>query len=354
MEQNRMGGSSRFASIGFASVATRVLAVFGLVAIIGVGMWGSVKVAQGVPNVFSSIASAFVGLTSIFVPAGETITLSAPSLIVQSGVPFTLSWTHNGKSVDGSYIFRYDCSDGTYFNSPSASGAETTVYCNVPFNFVNSSNAIVLTPVSTKNQFTDVTVYVDFTPNGASRATVTGETTLTIQNDFGAGTPPTTTTPPATQPRPVTPGPTQTQTFPISGTGTIQASNPNGYVDLAATVIETGVVDKTTGVFTASSTPMRNSDQLRVAVRFSVENKGTKTSPQFDFNAVLPTFPSHIFSSPLQQELAPGDRIEFTLAFDSFSQSGTGVFTVNVDPSGRINEKNKDNNIVHYTITTSP
>jgi hypothetical protein len=55
----------------------------------------------------------------------------------------------------------------------------------------------------------------------------------------------------------------------------------------------------------------------------------------------------------MQQELAPGDRIEFTVGFDSFDPAKPdGIFTVNIDPSGRFNERNKENNIVKYTITT--
>ena len=64
--------------------------------------------------------------------------------------------------------------------------------------------------------------------------------------------------------------------------------------------------------------------------------------------------PMHIFTSQAQQALAPGDSIQFTIGFDLFNPDGNGIFTVNVDPSDRINEPNKDNNIVHYTITTTP
>lgn len=377
MEQNQ-DQSVNQRTLGASGIATRVLAVFGFIAILGIGMWGSIKIASGVPGAFSSLASAFVSLTSVFVPANEVITVSTSSLTVQSGVPFSLSWTHAKQAAEGSYTFRYDCADGVYFDSPTPSGTGATVYCNVPFNFVNANNSISLTPVSTKNRFVDVAVYVDFTPNGASKAIVTGKTVLTIENDSlgtspATGTTPTqtttqtTTTPtptitpttPAT--RPVThvtptPGQTTTQTFPVSGTGIVQTSNPNGSVDLVARVIEVGVINKTTGAFTASSTPSLKAmgDQYRIGVRFAVENDGTKTSPQFDFNAVLPTLPSYIFSAPMQQALTPGDRIEFTLAFDSFDNSSAHIFTVNVDPSSRINESTKANNIVHYAITTSP
>ncbi|MES2014252.1 MAG: CARDB domain-containing protein [Patescibacteria group bacterium] len=356
-----MENDSKKTSSRLGDAAVRALAIFGFLAIIIVGMWGSVQVARNVPGAFSSVAAAIVSFTSIFVPAGETITVSAPSLTVNANEPFVLSWTHAKKSVEGSYTFRYNCADGVYFNSPTVSGSETAVYCNVPFNFLNSNNQITLTPVSTTNRFVDVQVFVDFTPNGANRPTVTGQTALTVVNSANTTSPgtlspattpttktPVTTNPVTTTPRPVTAGPEQTHTYPVNGSG---VSDPNGYVDLTAQIIEVGVVDKTTGAFTASSTPSRTNN--RIAVRFSVQNIGTKTSPEFDFNAVLPTLPSNIFSAPFQQALAPGDRIEFTVGFDSFNpDTPNGVFTVNVDPTGRINERNKDNNIVHYTITT--
>jgi hypothetical protein len=228
----------------------------------------------------------------------------------------------------------------------------------VPFNFLNSNDSVTLTPFSSKNRFTDVSVYIDFTPNGSSAATVTGKTALTIENDNFATSPGATgtTSQPSTPPptHTVTPGSQTSQTYPLSGG--IPVSNPNGSVDLTAKILEVGVVDKSTGQFISSSTPSRsataNSGQYRLAVRFAIENDGTKTSPQFDFNAVLPTLPLYIFSSPMQQALAPGDRIEFTLGFDSFNAAGDGQITVNVDPSGRINEQNKTNNIVHYTVVT--
>ncbi len=114
--------------------------------------------------------------------------------------------------------------------------------------------------------------------------------------------------------------------------------------------MDTGVVDKTTGAFTASSTPSRAS---RIAVRFAIENLGTKTSSQWAFNATLPTLPSNIFTSPMQQALNPGDRIEFTVGFDSFNPNQPqGEFIVNVDPTGSIQEKNEVNNIVKQVITT--
>ena len=332
----------------------RVLAVFGFIAIVLIGLWGSVSVARAVPGTLSSLAAAIVSLTSIFVPADEAITISVPSLTVNHNEQFELSWTHENQSVDGSYTFRYDCAPGVSFTSPTRTGSEAAVFCNTPFNFLNASDAIALTAFSDQNRFIDVTVHIDFTPNGASQPTVTGATVLTITNEeqssspdatdgttggeTGGGTPV------------VTPGEETTDIFVIPNGQT--GSNPNGVVDLTASIIEVGVIEKDTGEFTASSTPSRTDDEYRVAIRFAITNIGSRTSDQWTFNAVLPTFPAHIFTSPTQQALGPGDRIEFTLGFDSFVDSDEGEFVINIDPARKINESNKDNNIVRHTITT--
>lgn len=335
--------------------ATRALAIIGFIAVIIAGLWGSVTIARGVPSAFSALAAAIVSITSVFVPADEAITISVPSLTVGSGETFVLSWEHEQKSVEGTYTFRYLCTDGVSFTSPTQAGPNTEVFCNTPFNFLNANDSLVLTAFSETNRFADVTVFVDFTPNGAAAPTVSGSTLLTIENTDITSSPGTTTGGQAggsgTTPR--TAGP-ETTTIDVIPTGGPTASDPNGVVDLRVRFIELGLVDKATGEFTASSTP---SDQVvgkRVAARFLVENIGSRTSDQWTFNAVLPTFPSHIYSSPTQPALGPGDRIEFTLGFDSFEADGEGELVVNVDPTRRINESNKENNILRQTIILAP
>lgn len=335
--------------------AVRTLAIIGFLALVGIGMWGSVTVARAVPGALQNIAAAVVSFTQIFIPASETITLSAP-LTTPSGQPVTISFSHEDKNTDGSYTFRFNCVEGVAVTS-GQNGATESIFCNVPFHFINTANTITITPDSSANRFVDIEVFIDFTPNGAATPTVTGSTALTIENEGVTGSPatltpnqPAATTPtvPTAPSAPRAPGQSTSNTYPI--TGTVAVSNPNGFVDLTARVIEVGVVDKTTGAFTASSTPQRVPQNARVAVRFAIENNGTKTSPEFAFNAVLPTYPAHVFSSPMQQALGPGDRIEFTLGFDQFIDATQGEVTINIDPTGRINEPNKVNNIIKYTV----
>lgn len=329
--------------------ATRTLAIIGFIAVIIGGLWGTVFVARNVPGAFSALASAIVSLTSIFVPAEEAITLSIPSPIVKNGETFVLSWEHERKGIDGSYTFRYECVEGVSFTSPTQAGPDTKVVCNTPFNFLNASESIVVTVSSLKNSLADVTAYIDFTPSGSSESTVTGSTLFTIQNE-NITSPSAGPTGGATTPR--TAGPETTTVELLPGIGST-VSDPRGRTDLSVRLIEIGLVDKTTGEFTASSTPSASAIGKRIAARFAVENIGTRSSDQWTFNAVLPTFPSHIYSSPTQPALTPGDRIEFTLGFDRFEQDGEGVFVVNVDPTQKINESNKDNNILRVTITAT-
>jgi len=136
------------------------------------------------------------------------------------------------------------------------------------------------------------------------------------------------------------------EVFPISDSRSI--SNSNGRVDLKATIISTGIVD-VNNVFTQTSSIGATEQGV---IRFSVTNIGSKTSDNWTFNAVLPTFPMYIFHSTNQKALAPGDRIDFTLGFDQLNRGLTdGVITINVDPTGSIlNESNRDNNIAQVTI----
>lgn len=327
--------------------ATRIFAIIGFVALIIIGMWGSVQVAKVIPGTLSSIASAIVSFTSIFVPADETLTVTTETHSVLSGTPVTLSFEHKNKENDGTYSFRYSCVDSVTFEV-AVNGANQSVACNSALSFTPTNNTLTVTPVSTGARYVDIETFIAFTPTNAGTPTIIGSTVLTVENRDGKPTTPTTPTTPV---KPTTPvrGPETTTTYPVGGTG--QASDPNGYVDLTARVIEVGVVDKTTGVFTASSTPSRNPVNARPAVRFAVENIGTKTSPMFMFNAVLPTYPAHIFSTPsAQKALNPGDRIEYTIGFDSVVDATQGDIVINIDPTGGINERNKVNNVIRYTV----
>ena len=341
-----MNGTGSSSSL--ASSATRVLAVFGFVALIVIGMYGSVRVAQSVPGAFSRMAAAIVSITSIFVPANETITLSLPSYTVQSGSPITVAFDHQNKKLNGTYALRYSCVDGVSVSTTAGDGSVSTITCNQPYAFQPFNNSITITPISEKVRFVDVELFVTFTPEGAGASTVAGSTVMTIENQKLTASSLTPGTTPTTPTTPVTPKPTPPKTTIVVPQG--RASDPNGYTDLTARVIEVGVLD-TNGAFQSTTTLSRNGP--RIAVRFAIENIGTRTSKEFTFAAVLPTYPPFTYFSPSQVALGPGDRIEYTIGFDSFDQDLVGDFVVNVDPTNSVNEKDKVNNLIKYTITVT-
>ncbi len=329
-----------------------ILAVIAILAVIGFCMWGAIQVAQKIPSMFSSLASVSSSGTTQSASSSsknETIVLSTQSTTVNARTTFTLSWTHANKAVNGSYTFRYDCANGVFFITPTPpSGAPVPVYCNVPFNFLNTNNSIVLTPIAAASTTVPITAYIDFTPNGASKPSISGSMLLSVTNiggsSFATTTPSSNTTAPAHTTKPTN------GTYPT--TSTTKVSDPNGYVDLQVTFLQMGYLDRATNAFIPTNTPSRSQ---KVAFRFSIENIGTKTSPEFDFNAVLPTSPISNAGSPAEQALTPGGRIEFTMGFEGATMSsGNSVVTIQVDPSNRISESNKTNNTASYVITTTP
>ncbi len=323
------------------SIIIGIIAILGIILIIGIGMWGAIQIARKLPSVFSSLASVGASTTSSSstppVKNGESITLSAASTTVNAGALFPLSWTHTNKAVNGSYSFRYDCATNAAFAVPPASGTgqPETIFCNQPFSFMSQSNTLPLIPLLHGTQAVPVTLYIDFTPNGASKPTVTGNLALTIEPAVATSTPS----------KPASGGSSGGTS---SGTG---ASNPNGIADLSVSVVEAGTIDRTTGAFYPSGTATAGS---LVGVKFVVENIGTKTSPVFTFSATLPTNPPKPYTGHANTSIPPGGRIEFTMGWDASEMyGGNGLLTITVDPSDAIPETNKTNDTVSFRVTTS-
>lgn len=319
----------------------RILAIFAFVVVIAIGVFGSLSLASAVPNAFSGVASAIgsvfgsdepnVDVTNVEDNTNETLTVSAPQVIVNEGTPFSISWTHKDKNTDGVYTVRFDCSEDITLTSPVRSGS---LSCNTSLN-VGDTNSASFTADSAKGDSTiDVRFHVEYTPNGETVPTMTDDETITIART-----------------EPTNSGGT---TGGIVTTPVTAVSDPNGHIDLSVSLVAVGVVDNTTNQFFTVQNPSRSAFNQRVAVRFEVKNNGTKTSPTWTFTASLPTAQNYVYNSPTQSALRPGESIIYTLAFDSFVNSTSGTVTVNVDPSNYISESNESNNKLIRVIQTNP
>lgn len=330
----------------FRDIVTKTLAIIGVVAVLLIGMWLAVNTVKMVPRLASSLAAAMVSMTSLFVP-GERIEVTAPDTI-ENGTAFDVSWDHINKAKRGAYAFAFTCSGDLYFTSTLSEGGEI-ITCNTPFTSKDLVGKITLTAHSKAVAPVDTDLIIAFTEEGATKVSAETRIATTVNPSKVAEVKPSTPTNTGitgtTPTKPKTPGSTSSQTYTFTGNTT--PSNPNGTVDLRVKILEVGVVDKVSGEFTASSSININA---RVAVRFAIENIGTKTSGAWAFIAQLPTIPFHSFESAEQIPLAPGDRIEYTIGFDSMEQQKKVQALINVDPKYRTYDIDRNNNLVRADI----
>ena len=336
------------------SFAIKALAIIGLVALLSGGVWAGTKVVQLAPHTF---LAAVQSLTSIFVPAGEreNIEFTIDTHNLESEKEFILSWKHTTKH-HGNYFFSYTCEEDVSVEAETIEGKYVAVPCGASFAILQDTNILPLTFISTRNRFVDVSVFISFIPNGTENASVQGSTTLTVTNTKLSGTSLVKTDHPDTEvknPVQPLPGTPKNEVSAISGnTGgvsPVRISDPQGTPDLVVAIIATGFVDKTTNAFTPG--PVGEND--RAAVRFQVENNGTKVSGEWSFIVDLPLSTGTYVYRPTETQttLYPGERVEYTLGFDSINRStATAHVVINIDTEHVVSELNRSNNVAESFV----
>ncbi len=337
------------------------LSIVGLIAILAVISYGLVKAT---PVIIRGLASAAVSLSSVFIPA-EKLAVSSDTYSIASGDTFTLKWaleTSNPASTGGSYTVSYPCMDGVHLEAVSR-GSNDIIFCNTVFHFLNNDNSLALVGFSTKGKTVELPITVYFTRNNDSSPSARANVVITITGETSADAVKPPVQPGTTAPTTGTSGntsnstnsgtntgtgattyqPTQIVQIPGTGVGQASASNPNGNIDLTAQIIDVGYINTTTNAFVVAKEV--KPDQ-RAAIRFEIVNLGSKAAKDWTFAAVLPTFPGYIFQSNTQQTLNPGDRVQFTLGFDSIMRRAENEFIINVDPIGSVQETDESNNII--------
>jgi hypothetical protein len=165
--------------------------------------------------------------------------------------------------------------------------------------------------------------------------------TTTIPFDDATTTPATTTTPAKPAVRPGTPSYiTVTVPKPVSLYG-----DP----DLTVRITDVGYLrrDGDTDTFVSSHNVPRGKDS---AVKFTVTNVGTNRSGSWKFEADVPTSPSQDFTSPTQDSLGPGDRVDYVLGFEKGRRGDDREITITVDSKDTVDESNERNNEDSETI----
>jgi len=334
---------------GFGS---KILTGIGAVAVIALILWGAVSVARLVPSAFSNLATAAITLTSVFQPSGDTLELSLENSVVDSGIPFTVSWDYSPEE-DGIYAFSYGCRDGLTMSFLADQGEYEEVTCETPTTVISDADSLRLVATSEDNRFLDAPIALAYITDGD--VITTDERTITIVNEDitnsrssiddttedstgGSGSTG------STGGFGLTAGEKEEELFEITPETT--PVDPNGRPDLVPTITAVGIIDEDTNEFFATSTA---SVHDRVAVQFTVENIGTGVSGPWNFVSVLPARKITFFRPEVsQRSLAPGDRIEYTIGFDGVKTIDEVEIRINVDNAP--GDVNKANNITGTKI----
>jgi hypothetical protein len=344
-----------------AKQALRALAA--LVFVVAI-VWVAMQSFRVLPSVRNLFANALVSVQSFFSPA-EALTLSLVDSQVVVDEPFELTWDHRGKETEGSYTMSYSCNDDVYL-ARIQNGNESTIFCNTDVSLLSRDTKLSLVPHGNLDGVEEIDFFIRFTRNGTSVVSEEGHVTILVQDErFDTGI--ATSTTPAeedddnavTTPTP-TYNPTYIPTTPRPGTPTYTTypvvtqptSDPNGKADFTIRVIAIGLVDNNDGDFSErDEIPQDLPSGRRAAIKFVIENKGTKkTGDDWNFEVKLPTTPSFTYTSPSQPDLYPGDKVEYIIGFDRIVNKDKATYTIEIDPKNEVKESNEDNNDITKTI----
>ena len=331
---------------------TKILAIVGFFAIVGMLVWLLVQGLRIVPGSFSSLAS--IAETIQNYQTGKELTIATEKTIVNSGDSFRVTWTDMGTS--GSYDFRYTCIDGITLSVRSADNGDVPVQCSDTLTVGEDVHGLFVTIQSLDSRFIDVPFNVSF--QDANGTTVSSDASITVVNATiplpreevatpeispeisGAEAERTTqeTVETTEAPKPVEPQAPATPSKPVVTEYTYTyypVSDPKGFTDLAVKYMGIGTMSNDTFV------PAGTFDNdLRGGMKFEVKNIGTKTSGDWTFTAVLPN--GTTYTSDKQVALKPNERVEFTIGF-SLEGVKAGTVTLKVSVTEKTDTK-KDNN----------
>lgn len=172
-----------------------------------------------------------------------------------------------------------------------------------------------------------------FTESTTTVATATS-TGLIATNLAGSTTPATPSTPVR--------GPQTTTTYPATPAVLF------GQSDLTVTITQVGYLPTSDNSSFIATNNIPSG--AKVAVKFTVVNKGTNATGAWSFVASIPASTS-IFTSPTQQSLRPSDRVEYILGFDRPRSGSNKNIEVTVDDTNVVSESNESNNSDSVSIT---
>ncbi|MGB8815619.1 MAG: CARDB domain-containing protein [Minisyncoccia bacterium] len=284
-------------------------------------VWAAVTVLpKAIAGMYSYLTAS---LSSTFI-ASENIAISADKTNIKSGE--TLNILVNNKNDTNSLnTLYYPCSDGVSVLLNDANGASTNapINCGEDFYLLNKNGVFALTINSEKVGYVSIPLTVK-SQNEKKELENIGSITIGITNEKVEQESNTKIEKPIiiTNPSPVSP-----------------IVSYYGNSDLSVKILS---VD-TSNIYNLSV-----ADQ--VLIKFEVKNIGTNKTGSWMFGANLPSSTMSNYSSDLQRNLNPGDKIQYVLGFGNVDTTNSSIINITVDPSNQITESNESNNSTNYTL----
>jgi len=344
------------------TMPANIIAVIGFAILFIVAIWSGIQIVKFAPHAFSGF-SFFKSLKG-----APSITLNPEKLTVAPEEETTLKWDLSGNVEGGTVSFMYKCAQNAVLDIYDDMSKEyKTLPCNTPYNMPLSIKSIKIKPHYTNTTVVDVPIAIVYTDGAGKKyediqkltvkdssateesnpiATSTDEVDNTPDNkyvggtDYNSGKEGVVSTPN----RPVAPAVHTATTYHKKRSNRC-VSKIYGTPDLSIHHIRTGVIARN-GYFVQKSSFSKNDV---VVIKFTVSNNGTKTSPAWKFQALLPKTDNPLYTSAYQPAIPPCSGRFYTVRVSN-PRVGNQKITVSVDPVNEVQELNEINNSDHTSI----
>lgn len=325
----------------------KILVIIGFIATIILLLWAGTVAIKKLSPTFANLASV-AEFKDDYKPVDE-LSIAVDKTVVNSEESFQISWTDMQQT--GEFKLNYECGEGVTLLVRGESGDLKRMQCTDTLTLPATVHGLFLSIDSKATRFTDVEFSIAFVSSqkeithvANSRITVVNAEVVPGQEIAGENTE---IDDQDEQDTPNQPNDVVTQTPPPTQVPTYQTvypeSNPYGYSDLKTTILGMGEVRSGTFVHLAKLDP-----EERNAVKFDVENIGTKTSGSWTFRVTLPDGTK--FRSESQSPLKPQEHAEFVLQFNLDDVDEDDKYAeVEVEVSVTI-DANRNNNSADQTV----
>ncbi len=326
-----------------------IIAIIAFIVMVAVAVWSGIQIVKFAPRIFAgySISNLFKG--------EPQISLKLDKANIKAKEELRLSWDLTGRVNGGTISFLYKCENGVVFDIyDDLSKSYKTLPCNTPFNMPLSSKSLKIKAHSSDKNIQDVALAIVYTNNNGEKYKDIKK--ISIEN----------------------PSVEQDMT---DDTESVAASNTTQNTSDTHTQSNAGNSNKPVNV----STSVSNSEQCKskiygkpdlsihhlrigstingyfvekrtfyegeaITIKFTISNYGTKTSPAWYFQALLPDRNGNIYTSQAQPSIAPCSGRYYTLKVQNPAK-GASKIIINLDPHNLIKELNEINNNESASVT---